>query len=40
MPDLNTNLLSIIKLEDRGIYIASRPSFLDLIHDGKTLATA
>src|SRR5277367_2840670 len=40
MPDLNTNLLSVSKLEDRGIYIASRPGFLDLVRDGKTLATA
>jgi hypothetical protein len=40
MPDLNTNLLSVSKLEDRGIYVASRPGFLDLIRNGKTLATA
>jgi hypothetical protein len=40
MPDLNTNLLSVTKLEDRGIYVASRPGFLDLIRDSKTLATA
>jgi hypothetical protein len=40
MPDLNTNLLSVTKLEDRGIYVASRPGFLDLIRNGKTLATA
>ena len=40
MPDLNTNLLSVSKLEDRGISVASRPGFLDLIRDGKTIATA
>jgi hypothetical protein len=39
MPDLNTNLLSVSKLEGRGIYVASRPGFLDLIRNGKTLAT-
>jgi gag-polypeptide of LTR copia-type len=40
MPDLNVNLLSVSKLEDRDIYVASRPGFLDLVRDGKTLATA
>ena len=40
MPDLNTNLLSVSKLEDRGISVASRPGFLDLVRNGKTLATA
>jgi hypothetical protein len=40
MLDLNINLLLVLKLEDRGIYIASRPGFLDLIRNGKTLATA
>jgi hypothetical protein len=40
MPDLNTNLLSVSKLEDRGISVASRPGFLDLIRYGKTIATA
>jgi hypothetical protein len=40
MLDLNTNLLSVPKLEGRGISIASRPGFLGLIRNGKTLATA
>jgi hypothetical protein len=40
MPDLNTNLLSVSGLEDRGICVTSRPGFLDLIRDGRTLATA
>jgi hypothetical protein len=40
MPDLNTNLLSVSGLEDKGICVASRPGFLDLIRDGRTLATA
>jgi gag-polypeptide of LTR copia-type len=40
MPDLNTNLLSVSKLEDHGISIASRPGFLDLIRNSKVIATA
>jgi hypothetical protein len=40
MPDLNINLLSVSGLEDKGICITSRPGFLDLIRDGRTLATA
>jgi hypothetical protein len=40
MLDLNTNLLSVSGLEDKGICITSRPGFLDLIRDGRTLATA
>jgi hypothetical protein len=40
MPDLNTSLLSVSKLEDCGIYVNSRLGFLDLTCDGKTLATA
>lgn len=40
MLDLNTSLLSVLKLKDRGINVASRLGFLDLIRDGKTLAIA
>ena len=40
MLDLNTNLLSVSKLKDRDISIASKPGFLDLVSNGKTLATA
>jgi hypothetical protein len=40
MPDLNTNLLLVSGLEDKGICITSRLGFLDLIRDGRTLATA
>jgi hypothetical protein len=40
MLDLNANLLSVSGLEDKGICVTSRPGFLDLIQDGRTLATA
>jgi hypothetical protein len=38
--DLNTNLLSVSGFEDKGICVTSRPGFLDLIRDSRTLATA
>ena len=40
MLDLNTNLLSVSGLEDKGICVTSNPGFLDLIRDNRTLATA
>jgi hypothetical protein len=40
MPDLNTNLLSVSGLEDKGICIISRLGFLNLIRDSRTLVTA
>jgi hypothetical protein len=40
MLNLNTNLLSVSKLKDKGICVASRLGFLDLTYAGKTLATA
>jgi hypothetical protein len=40
IPDLNANLLSVSRLEDCGIFVASRPGFLDLVRDGTTIATA
>ena len=40
MLDLNTSLLSVSKLEDCSISVASRLGFLDLIRNSKTLATA
>jgi len=40
MPDLNANLLSVLKLEDQGIFIASWLGFVDLVRDGRILVTA
>jgi hypothetical protein len=40
MPDLNINLLSAIKLEDRGILIATRPGGMNLVRENQVLATA
>ena len=40
LPDLNANLLSVSKLEDRGICIATAPGVLNLVRNGRPLATA
>jgi hypothetical protein len=39
-PDLSVNLLSVAKLEDRGVYIAGRAKRIDLIQGNEVLATA
>ena len=40
MLDLNINLLSVSKLEDRGIHVATRLGGMDLVHESIILATA
>ena len=38
--DLNINLLSVTKLEDRGIHIATRLGGMNLVYKNQVLATA
>jgi hypothetical protein len=40
MPDLNINLLSVSKLEDRGIHITTGPGKMNLVCKNQILAIA
>jgi hypothetical protein len=40
IPNLNANLLSVLKLKDQGIFIASQLGFVDLVRNGRILVTA
>jgi hypothetical protein len=40
MPDLNVNLLSVLKLEDCSIHIVTRLGMMNLVHEDQVLARA